>query len=188
MILYVNMATRDVAACASGDHVERCVGNRELDRVIDAGYTALADGDYYVSFSQMIGKASGIVGDARQTVAVPATARFEIRIPIEIIAVGALFGGISRHLYLCGCFKTLPKHRFGRLSMIHVPRPISVSSTMKTSLSTNLLLFVISRGIHHPPAVAGLFSVRLSSGAQLQPLQPEILEFNENVTRLNRYL
>lgn len=93
MILYVNMATRDVAACASGDAKE-ILGNRELDRVIDAGYTALADGDYYVSFSQMIGKASGIVGDARQTVAVPATARFEIRIPIEIIAVGALFGGI----------------------------------------------------------------------------------------------
>ena len=85
MILYVNMATRDVAACASGDAKE-ILGNRELDRVIDAGYTALADGDYYVSFSQMIGKASGIVGDARQTVAVPATARF--------IAVGALFGGI----------------------------------------------------------------------------------------------
>ena len=93
LILYVNMATRDVAACASGDARE-ILGNRELDRVIDAGYTALADGDYYVSFSQMIGKASGIVGDARQTVERPVAARFEIHIPVEIIAVGTLFGGI----------------------------------------------------------------------------------------------
>ena len=45
VILYINMETRDVVACASGE-TKYVLLNTDLDTVIDAGYDELADGEY----------------------------------------------------------------------------------------------------------------------------------------------
>lgn len=57
MILYVNMSTREVVACASGE-TKYTLSNQRLDYVVDAGFDQLADGNYADSFLAMIDNAA----------------------------------------------------------------------------------------------------------------------------------
>ena len=60
VILYINMETRDVVACASGE-TKYVLLNTDLDTVIDAGYDELADGEYADSMHAMLGKATSVI-------------------------------------------------------------------------------------------------------------------------------
>ena len=60
VILYINMETRDVVACASGE-TKYVLLNTDLDTVIDAGYDELVDGEYADSMHAMLGKATSVI-------------------------------------------------------------------------------------------------------------------------------
>lgn len=60
VILYINMATRDIAACASGE-TKYVLLHTDLDTVIDAGYDQLSSGEYAGSMQAMLGKATSVI-------------------------------------------------------------------------------------------------------------------------------
>ena len=66
VILYINMATRDVSACASGE-TKYVLLSTDLDRVIDAGYAELADGEYAGSLESMLRRAGEILEQSEET-------------------------------------------------------------------------------------------------------------------------
>ena len=60
VILYINMTTRDITACASGE-TKYVLMNTDLDTVIDAGYDKLSSGEYAGSMHAMLGKATSVI-------------------------------------------------------------------------------------------------------------------------------
>ena len=60
VILYINMTTRDIAACASGE-TKYVLLRTDLDTVIDAGYDELSSGEYAGSMQAMLGKATSVI-------------------------------------------------------------------------------------------------------------------------------
>ncbi len=100
LILYVNMSTRDVAGCASGE-TKYLLSNQRLDYVIDAGFDDLAAGNYADSFQAMIREANrqisrGIdpnAGDRGHTYT-PVYEQ-ERSYPIMFLVVGAVVGAIG---------------------------------------------------------------------------------------------
>ena len=60
IILYINMETRDIAACASGE-TKYVLLRTDLDTVIDAGYENLGSAEYADSMAAMLGEATSVI-------------------------------------------------------------------------------------------------------------------------------
>ena len=60
IILYINMETRDIAACASGE-TKYVLLRTDLDTVINAGYENLGSAEYADSMAAMLGEATSVI-------------------------------------------------------------------------------------------------------------------------------